>query len=67
MEELFLKRIIESNIFNEKEIKTIKADNLLYEKCYLLGVLDIISSKKEKLGVVPSKEYPKLNDSSGKS
>ena len=27
----------------------------------------IVVLAKEKLGVVPSKEYPKLNDSSGKS
>lgn len=51
-ENLFLKRIVESNIFNEKEIKTIKTDNLLYEKCYLLGILDIKSNKeKEKIEV----------------
>ena len=47
MEELVLKRIIESNIFNEEEIKTIKTDNLLYEKCYLLGILDIKSNKEK--------------------
>ena len=50
MEELFLKRIVESNIFIEEEIKKIKTDYILYEKCYLLAILDI-KSNKEKIEV----------------
>jgi hypothetical protein len=35
-----LKRIIESKVFIEEEIKIIKEHIILCEKCYLLGVLD---------------------------
>ena len=40
MEELFIKRIEESNIFNKEEIELIKSSYILYERCYLLGLLD---------------------------
>ena len=36
-----LKRIIESKVFIEEEIKIIKEHIILCEKCYLLGVLDV--------------------------
>ena len=35
-----LKRLIESKVFLEEEIKIIKEHIILCEKCYLLGVLD---------------------------
>ena len=40
-ENIFLKRIVESKIFTEEQIETIKNDYILYERCYLLGVLDM--------------------------
>ena len=43
MEELFIKRIDESNVFNKEEIEIIQKNYVLYEKCYLLGVLDNIN------------------------
>ena len=39
-ENVFLTRVIESKIFNQEEINTIQKGYILYEKCYLLGVLD---------------------------
>jgi hypothetical protein len=38
---IFLQRIVESKIFTEEQIKTIKNDYILYERCYLLGILDM--------------------------
>lgn len=35
-----LKRLIESKIFQEEEIKIINEHIILCEKCYLLGVID---------------------------
>lgn len=40
-ENIFLKRIKESKIFTEEQIEAIKNDYILYERCYLLGVLDM--------------------------
>ena len=37
---LFLERVLNSNIFSLCEIETIKSGKNLYEKCYLLGVID---------------------------
>lgn len=38
--DLFIKRITECNLFTELEIKDITKDKILYERCYLLGILD---------------------------
>lgn len=38
--EVVLKRIMESKVFSEEEIKTISDNIILYNKCYLLGVFD---------------------------
>ena len=40
LDEIFMKRIIESNVFSKEEIVEIEKDYLLYGKCYCLGVLD---------------------------
>ena len=40
-ENIFLQRIVESKIFTEEQIEAIKNDYILYERCYLLGVLDM--------------------------
>ena len=40
-ENIFLQRIVESKIFTEEQIEVIKNDYILYERCYLLGVLDM--------------------------
>ena len=40
LDEVLKERIIESNIFTEKEQKKIKEDYLLYLKCYCIGILD---------------------------
>lgn len=45
MEELFIKRIKESEIFTKNEIDNILIDNKLYIKSYFLGILD--NSKTE--------------------
>ena len=37
---LFLNRILSSKVFSKDEIDVIKSNFNLYEKCYLLGVLD---------------------------
>lgn len=37
---LFLERVLSSNIFSLSEIEMIKNNKSLYEKCYLLGVID---------------------------
>ena len=37
---LFLERIINSNVFSLVEIDIIKTKLELFEKCYLLGVID---------------------------
>lgn len=37
---LFLNRILNSNVFLKDEINVIKSNFYLYEKCYLLGILD---------------------------
>lgn len=39
-DDIFVKRIIECKLFTEEEIKVIMNDKILYERCYLLGVLD---------------------------
>ena len=39
-EDSVLKRISESNLFTTEEINMIIENIILYEKCYLLGVLD---------------------------
>ena len=46
LDELFEKRVIESNIFSEEEQKEIKENYLLYRKCYFLGILDKEISNK---------------------
>ena len=40
IEELFLNRIYESNAFSKNEINVIKNKLNLFEKCYLLGIID---------------------------
>lgn len=40
LDEIFMKRIIESNVFSREEIVKIEKDCLLYGKCYSLGILD---------------------------
>lgn len=37
---IIIDRMIESKIFNKEEIDMLKSNIILYEKCYLLGVLD---------------------------
>lgn len=37
---IVIERMIESKIFNKEEIDILKNNITLYEKCYLLGVLD---------------------------
>lgn len=37
---IFGNRLRESNIFTEDEICLIEKDKMLYERCYLLGILD---------------------------
>lgn len=37
---LFFERVLNSNIFSLSEIEMIKSNRSLYEKCYLLGVID---------------------------
>ena len=37
---LFFERVLSSNIFSLSEIEMIKNNKSLYEKCYLLGVID---------------------------
>ena len=44
VDEIFKKRIIESNFFNRKEQEKIKEEDILYKKCYFLGILDKASS-----------------------
>lgn len=39
-DDLFIKRVIECNLFTENEVKDITNDKILYERCYLLGILD---------------------------
>lgn len=37
---LFIERIEQCNLFTKQEINDIKSSIILYERCYLLGVLD---------------------------
>lgn len=37
---VIIERMIESKIFNAEEINILQNNITLYEKCYLLGVLD---------------------------
>lgn len=44
VDEIFKRRIIESNCFNRREQEKIKEESNLYKKCYFLGILDKASS-----------------------
>lgn len=46
LNEVFKKRIVESNIFNKEEQEDLKSNYLLYRKCYFLGILDKGASSK---------------------
>lgn len=41
VEDIFLKRIVESNMFTKSEVDSIMLQNELYLKCYCLGITDI--------------------------
>lgn len=41
-DDLFLKRLENSNTFNKEEKEKIKSNKNLFEKCYYLGLLDAL-------------------------
>ena len=40
IDNLFLRRLVENNVFTEEERKIILDNKNLYEKCYYFGILD---------------------------
>ena len=47
MNDVFIERVNESNIFTSKEINVILNDISLYEKCYKLGIKDLAEVYKK--------------------